>query len=120
MTSCIIFHLLLYHFLDVELIAITDVDIIHLSSAETRGTYVFEVHSSSANKRPGRKHGRSGHTDAVINGEHGRKALIFARQQLLAEVAKKDCNVLLLEGYVIFASNEVETQANFALTYLDN
>ncbi|KAH8120632.1 hypothetical protein DFH11DRAFT_1499084 [Phellopilus nigrolimitatus] len=64
-----------------------DVDILRLSAAETRGTYVFE-------QRPSKSKGPYVHADA-----DGRKALIFAREQLLAEVAKKDCNVLLLEGW---------------------
>ncbi|EJD04365.1 uncharacterized protein FOMMEDRAFT_83102 [Fomitiporia mediterranea MF3/22] len=72
-----------------------DVDIIHLSSAETRGTYVFESHSGASSKRSSGWASQSTRSGA----EHGRKALIFARQQLLREVAKKDCNVLLLEGW---------------------
>ncbi|KAI5119932.1 hypothetical protein M0805_000897 [Coniferiporia weirii] len=75
-----------------------DVDIIRLSAAETRGTYVFELRTG-ASKRQGKKKGLDSCTDAALVGEHGRKALIFARQQLLAEVAKRNYNVLLQEGW---------------------
>ncbi|OCB91303.1 hypothetical protein A7U60_g1470 [Sanghuangporus baumii] len=75
-----------------------DVDILHVSAGETRGTYVFELHTGSASKRPGRTTTR---IDTVVDSEHRRKALIFARKQLLAEVAKKDCNMLLLEGWCL-------------------
>ena len=75
-----------------------DIDILRLSSTETRGKYVFDLHG--VYKRPNKKSRRKSMTRDDVNTkcEAGRKALIFARQQLLDEVAKKDCNVLLLEG----------------------
>ena len=75
-----------------------DIDILRLSSTETRGKYVFDLHG--AYKRPNKKSRRKSMTRDDVNAkcEAGRKALIFARQQLLDEVAKKDFNVLLLEG----------------------
>ncbi|THH12144.1 hypothetical protein EW145_g167 [Phellinidium pouzarii] len=84
-----------------------DVDILRLSAAETRGTYVFELHSGGDKKRSSRNKGpvpsanakaSIARTEAELNG---RKALIFARQQLLAEVAKRDYNVLLQEGWCL-------------------
>ena len=55
------------------------------------------MQSDSTRRKSRRKNSRTG---SGLNGNYGRKALIFARQQLLEEMAKKDCNVLLCEGYV--------------------
>lgn len=68
------------------LVSYTDIDILRLSETETRGKYIFDVQ---------------------LDGEPNwrlHKALIFARQQLLDEIAKRDCNVLLLEGCVSFSA----------------
>lgn len=79
-----------------------DIDILRLSSTETRGKYVFDLHGTfKVNKRASKK---SKPRAQMVREEQakcdaGRKALIFARQQLLDEVAKKDYNVLLLEGW---------------------
>lgn len=74
----------------------SDIDIVRLSSTETRGKYVFDLHG--AYKRSGKKSRTARRENDNAKCEAGRKALIFARQQLLEEVNKKDCNVLLLEG----------------------
>ena len=80
-----------------------DIDILRLSSTETRGKYVFDLHGTykAKTKRTFKKSNRNSQMVREENAkcEAGRKALIFARQQLLDEVAKKDCNVLLLEGW---------------------
>lgn len=65
---------------------------------------MFEVHSGHGNKRKGRI---TTLHDTSVDNEHRRKALIFARKQLLDEVAKKDCNVLLLEGCVVDSTVDI-------------
>lgn len=60
-----------------------DLDVLSINEVDTRGTYVFDVHSH--------------------NGHHVhqlRRAVTFAQQQLLREVEKKGFNVLLIEGYI--------------------
>ena len=54
-----------------------DLDIDYVGDADTVGTYVFDV----------------SHVDERFN------ALLFSRQLLLQEVAKRDFNILLLERY---------------------
>ena len=62
-----------------------DIDILLLSPSETRGTYVFEQELDRDNSR----------TEIVC--ATGR-SLIFARQRLLGEIAKRNYNVFLQEG----------------------
>ena len=102
-----------------------------MSSSETRGTYVFNMHSEKTKHKPNVESNRnsvskntfklrlkkisrspSNISDTSVREEldveeksdegdvpRARKALIFAREQLLAELAKKDLNVFLLEGW---------------------
>ncbi|KAF9451777.1 hypothetical protein P691DRAFT_806874 [Macrolepiota fuliginosa MF-IS2] len=59
-----------------------ELDVLSVSEADTRGTYVFDVRSH--------------------NGDHChqlRRAVTFAQQQLLREVEKKGFNILLIEGW---------------------
>ncbi|KAG6911778.1 hypothetical protein DXG01_000024 [Tephrocybe rancida] len=58
-----------------------DLDVAVMGESDTRGTYVFEVHSGK--KAP-----------------ELRKAVEFSRQQLLQEIIKKGYNILVLEGQV--------------------
>jgi len=65
-----------------------DIDIVRLSGAETRGTYVFDLRDDAFNAGP-----------EADPEQRRHRALIFARQQLLAAVAKQNYNVLLFEGW---------------------
>ena len=66
--------------IDLQYLTFIDLEILKLSDTETCGTYVFDFHK----------------------GEHGRRrrALIFARQQLLQEMQKRNLTILLEEEYV--------------------
>ncbi|KAJ6574870.1 hypothetical protein B0H19DRAFT_1254514 [Mycena capillaripes] len=57
-----------------------DLDIVSVGEADTCGTYVF-------------------HVDHLKNAADLRNAVVFARQQLLQEVAKKGFNALLSESW---------------------
>lgn len=84
-------------------------DILWLSPNETKRTYVFDLRSAPTNHKRPASRGKFLNTkrvgEAALQDEQGRKALIFARQMLLAEVAKNDCNCLLQEGYVALSSS---------------
>lgn len=59
-----------------------DLDVLFISEAETRGTYVFDIRS------------HTGH-----HGHQLRRVVTFAQQQLLREVEKKGYDILLIEGW---------------------
>ncbi|KXN84785.1 hypothetical protein AN958_12079, partial [Leucoagaricus sp. SymC.cos] len=61
-----------------------DLDVLFISGADTRGTYVFDVRSHNGQSRYGYQLG---------------KAVMFAQQQLLREVEKKGFDMLLIEGW---------------------
>ena len=57
-----------------------DLDIDHVGDNDTVGTYVFDV-------------------THINEGSNFRNALLFSRQRLLQEVAKRGFNILVLERY---------------------